>query len=332
VRADVESLKDLGSYEAFTCLEEGTRPEQHQIVRSRPDRNARYSWTKNTSPVGPREQVALIATHQLKPEEALLQLQDPETGKPVYAHSGTVYWNQFRGRWIMITVELGGTSPLGEVWYAEADTPVGPWAYARKIVTHDRYSFYNPKQDPIFDKEGGRVIFFEGTYANTFSGNPNPTPRYDYNQIMYKLDLADPRLVLPLEIHHPIGAHQLSEGFFAADRPAAGLIPVYEQTDSRGHHSLKLGDTVKPEDVRPQQENPAPVFYALPFDAPNPPRTTLLLYEFVSADGADRDYLTEIRMSGIQGYRRQDKPLCRVWCKPVTASLPEDKVPPPARE
>ena len=89
------------------------------------------------------------------------------------AHGGSVYWNDVspalgddRGG------VVGGTSMLGEVWYAEADTPVGPWVYARKVVTHDRYSFYNPKQHPMFDKEGGRMIFFEGTYTHTFSGNP----------------------------------------------------------------------------------------------------------------------------------------------------------------
>ena len=102
----------------------------------------------------------------------------------------------------MIAVEsFGSTSFLGEVWYAEADTPLGPWVYARKIVTHDKYSFYNPKQHPMFDKDGGRIIFFEGTYATTFSGNPDPTPRYDYNQIMYQLDLSDRRLALPVAIY-----------------------------------------------------------------------------------------------------------------------------------
>ena len=50
----------------------------------------------------------------------------------------------------------------------------------------------------MFDKDGGRVIFFEGTYTNMFSGNDDQTPRYNYNQIMYKLDLSDPRLRLPL--------------------------------------------------------------------------------------------------------------------------------------
>ena len=67
----------------------------------------------------------------------------------------------------------------------------------RKIVTHKEYSFYNPKQHPYFDKQGGRVIFFEGTYTTQFSGNVQKTPRYNYNQIMYTLDLAHPDLRLP---------------------------------------------------------------------------------------------------------------------------------------
>jgi hypothetical protein len=36
----------------------------------------------------------------------------------------------------------------------------GPWRYAVKVATHDRMSFYNPKQHPMFDQDGGRVIFF----------------------------------------------------------------------------------------------------------------------------------------------------------------------------
>ena len=51
--------------------------------------------------------------------------------------------------------------------------------YARKIVTHERYSFYNPKQHPFFDKEMGRIIYFEGTYAHTFS----PLPGSHYVQV-----------------------------------------------------------------------------------------------------------------------------------------------------
>jgi hypothetical protein len=193
VRADAESLKDLSRYETYTCLAEGTRASDGRLDRQA-DGMLRYRWKKNTAPVGLREQARLIASGKMKRDEALLQLQDAETGKPVAAHSGSVNWNAYRHKWIMIFGEIGGTSLLGEVWYAEASTPVGPWKQAHKIATHPDYSFYNPTQDAALDKDNGRVIFFEGTYAATFSGNTHPTPRYDYNQIMYKLDLADPRL------------------------------------------------------------------------------------------------------------------------------------------
>jgi hypothetical protein len=46
----------------------------------------------------------------------------------------------------------------------------------------------------FLDAEGGRVIYFEGTYSLEFSGNPLAPARYDYNQIMYRLDLGDQRL------------------------------------------------------------------------------------------------------------------------------------------
>ena len=78
----------------------------------------------------------------------------------------------------------------------EASAPTGPWKRAVKIVTHDRHSFYNPAQHAFFDEDGGRFIYFEGTYSHTFSGRQSRTPRYDYNQILYRLDLSDERLRL----------------------------------------------------------------------------------------------------------------------------------------
>src|SRR5207247_1022779 len=142
----------------------------------------------------PGDEAKLIAAGQIQPEEARWQLRERSSGKRVIAHAGSVAWNAYRKRWIMITVETGGTSFLGEVWYAEAESPLGPWRDAVKVATHERYSFYNPKHHPMFDQEQGRFIYFEGTYTHTFSGNPEPTPRYDYNQILYRLDLADARL------------------------------------------------------------------------------------------------------------------------------------------
>jgi hypothetical protein len=196
VAATAEAFRDVGQYECYTCLKEGSRLDEPTIDRDA-DGKARYSWKKNTPAVGPAEQAKLIRAGKLKEEESLLRLRDRDTNKPVTAHAGSVYWSDYRKRWIMIFTEHYGTSLLGEVRYAEAESPVGPWNWTVKIVTHDKYSFYNPKQHPYFDKDGGKTIFFEGTYTHTFSGNPDQTPRYDYNQIMYKLDLSDKRLSPP---------------------------------------------------------------------------------------------------------------------------------------
>ena len=194
VRATVQDFSKIENYESFTCLKEGARDKQYNRD---PKGRVRYAWQKNTPAVNQREENQLLADGVLQPAEARWQLRDRATGKPVQAHAGSVYWNDFRRRWIMLFVQTGGTSFLGEVWYAEAEHPTGPWTDAVKVVTHDKYSFYNPKQHPMFDKAGGRFIFFEGTYTHTFSGNPAQTPRYDYNQIMYMLDLADSRLTSP---------------------------------------------------------------------------------------------------------------------------------------
>jgi hypothetical protein len=109
-------------------------------------------------------------------------------------HSGTVRWNEFRQKWIIIAGRIyGEESVLGEVWYAEADQPTGPFKEAVRIASHDKQSFYNVCHHDFLDRNDGKIIFFEGTYTNEFSGNPYKTPRYHYNQILYRLDLSDPR-------------------------------------------------------------------------------------------------------------------------------------------
>ena len=200
VKADLTHLADQSSYEAFTCLAAGSRYSQ---ANAKVERDAAgklvWGWKADTDFVDGVREDELIKADQIKPDEARDQLRDVETQKAVVLHSGSINWNAWRKKWIIIAVQVLGTpSFLGEVWFAEADSPTGPWRYAKKIVTHDKYTFYNPVQHPFFDQDGGRVIYFEGTYANTFSGNPDQTPRYNYNQIMYRLDLSDPRLRPPL--------------------------------------------------------------------------------------------------------------------------------------
>jgi hypothetical protein len=317
VRANPDDLRDPKRYEAFTPLKEGSRLEKPEIDRI--DGQVRYGWKRDTLPLGMQEQSKLICAGKLKPEEMLLHLQDIDTGKPILTSSGTVCWNDYRKRWVLIVQQVMGTSLLGEIWYAEADTRLGPWVYARKIVSHDKYSFYNVKQHPYFDKRGGRVIFFEGTYATFLSGASEPTPRYDYNQIMYKLDLADPRLVLPVAVYQheqpkrfAMNQPGASIAFFALDRPIPGAIPVYQVGDR-----LYAGEPT-------EKGQMTPMFHAQPAGTEKPPPTVMPLYEFVHTNGKPRMYTTEANWSA-PGYQRSVMPLCLVWRNPLRLPLPPER-------
>lgn len=329
VPAKPAALADTDRYQAYTCLVEGSRLDEMRLDRDESGR-LRYAWRSNTPAVDQRAQQKLIAAGKARPEELLLQLRDVDSGETVLAHSGSVYWNAYRRRWVMIAVQVFGSSVLGEVWYAEADTPVGPWVYARKIVTHEKYSFYNPKQHPMFDGEGGRLVYFEGTYTHTFSGNDHPTPRYDYNQILYKLDLADPRLVLPVPIYavdagdssaalwrdgpslrnnseKPIEA---GPAFFALDRPHGDSVRVYATGPA------ECGRLVVGADKDEERAPGSLRFHALPADLKSPPAETVPLYEFVSDRGVFA-YSTRPEPPG-SGFRRSASPLCRVWRCPTS--------------
>lgn len=116
-------------------------------------------------------------------------------GKPVKPAGGSIAWNAYRKRWVTVFVEsFGKPSWLGEVWYAEADSPNGPWGPAVKVLSHANYAFYNPRLHPEFSPAESPLLLFEGTHSKTFADRPVPTPRYDYNQILYRLDLDDAKL------------------------------------------------------------------------------------------------------------------------------------------
>ncbi len=128
----------------------------------------------------------------LEPQKSLESASD---GRPVKLHSGSMAWNSFRKRWVTVFMESGGKpSAHGELWYAEAQAPTGPWSKAVKILSHDNYTFYNPRLHPEFTPADSPILIFEGTYTQEFADRPVPTPRYNYNQILYRLDLDDPAL------------------------------------------------------------------------------------------------------------------------------------------
>ena len=116
-------------------------------------------------------------------------------GKPVVPHTGSIAYNEYRKRWVTVFMQsYGKPSVFGELWYAEANSPTGPWGPAIKILSHNNYTFYNPRLHPELTAGDSPVLLFEGTYTQQFADHPLPTPRYDYNQILYRVDLDDPAL------------------------------------------------------------------------------------------------------------------------------------------
>lgn len=194
VPATSSAWLDLDQYEAFSCLANGSTLKSPTVERDADGRPV-WAWKRHTQPTAGAEEAELVKQGLLQPDETRFTLRDRDSDDPIIAHGGSVNWNNYLKQWILIAVQIGGKpSTLGEVWFARAAHPLGPWSTARRIVTHENYTFYNPKHHPFLDQGDGRLIYFEGTYSRMFSNAPAPTPRYDYNQIMYRLDLADPRL------------------------------------------------------------------------------------------------------------------------------------------
>ena len=166
------AIQDAGAYEGYAC-EANT-----------------CGWKPGAPFVdGADAERKLIADGKLRAEEARFPFIDVDTGQPANFGMGSIAWNAYRRRWIMIA------GAWGDVYYSEASAPEGPWTCAKKIAQHEHYNFYNVAHHPFFDKDGGRVIYFEGTYSADFIvRRVPPTPVYDYNQIMYRLDLGDERL------------------------------------------------------------------------------------------------------------------------------------------
>src|SRR5262249_51462702 len=103
VRATAADFARSASYQAVTCLKEGTRLGKPQIDRDAEGR-PRYAWRKDAAPLGQAEAAKLVAGGHLKSHEALVRLTDRDTGKEVRAHAGSVNWNAWRRRWVLIAV------------------------------------------------------------------------------------------------------------------------------------------------------------------------------------------------------------------------------------
>ncbi len=355
VRAEWNDLFDPTKYEAFTCLKPGARWASSEPPIERDEHGAPvWGWKADTAPVhGPAKDLAdglegdvsetpkqklfqmvkdygnreryLRSKNRLDANEGITYLRDVVTGRAIVVmHRSSLYWNAYRSKWIMLF--QGGTQPgMGKVWYAEADTLLGPWVYACRVAEHDGYSFYNVKQHPYFAEEDGRIIYFEGTYSKLFT-DKQPTPRYNYNQIMYRLDLSDSRLTLPAPVYETKRDHcrhyatgnafpdnppdSVRVPFYAIppDRAMDGTLPVCRvPTGQQGQLAVKTDSKAASEQV---------VFRALPVNAPpKKEKSTKELFEYRHRETGDRIYRTANHPpSG--NYERGSEPLCRVWTSP----------------
>jgi hypothetical protein len=213
VKANWKSLLDPAQYEGFTCLRAGSRYDKDDPPLERNDAGELvWAWKRNTPSLNRMQLHDLIESGKIESRESPVRFVDVDSGDPLALNGGSVAWNEYRRRWILIAVNAlpdriaggGGAlfdAPGGDVYFAEANAPEGPWVNAKRIATHcapdDNYDFYNPVHHPFFDQDGGRTIYFEGTLSTYFSKNRRAAPRYSYNQLMYRLDLADSRLKLP---------------------------------------------------------------------------------------------------------------------------------------
>jgi hypothetical protein len=230
---------------------------------------------------------------------------------------GRALWNPHRNRFVWIAQTVGQGSAFGELFYMEADTPMGPWVYAGKIVSHshDGYSFYNPRHHPYLSPDQGKTVYLEATYTTLLTDIKDYTPRYAYNQIMYKLDVDDARVAMPVPVYEiswpvpvglatknnlPNGEKPYQVGFFALDRGRHDVVPVY--ADGNRLNLSGSGSVA---------------FYALPATSSSSSPDVVELFEYTNAAAPDEPvYVTDDSWSQ-PGYVRSPKPLCKVWRNPM---------------
>lgn len=309
--ATPEALGDPASYEAWTPMEpDGTGAYR---LATTEDGVPDWRWRSDAPP----PDLDWVDLGYL-PESASPwhRTFEPDTGESPAVHAGTIAWNPWRGRWIHVFTEsFGSTSLIGEIWYAEGDTPVGPWSWARKVITHDNYSFYNPYFHPWFSERGTRRVLFEGTYT-AWLGSDLPTPRHDYNQFFYALDLDDAPLALPVpfygSVSGPVPRHDATADapmlFGAQDQPGEGRIAVH----------WTAAACAPDRDLDPAGDGEV-AFWALPAGTSGPGLADLV--EWTGTDGTEVWSTADLSATGASPGSPIATVWAPLWAPPVPLSL-----------
>jgi hypothetical protein len=315
VRANPDSLSDPDAFEHYSPKDQAGRIVRDEVGQ------AVYDWRPGTSPLNLTD----IATGQATADESLLgQMVSAIDGQRLNIHhNSTKGYSRHRQKYFQLLQRIGGpTSHLGDIWYSEADTPMGPWTYAVPILQHDQYTFYNPHYHMHFDGRDGRDIYFEATYTRAFAGSdaPERTARIDYNQFMYTLDLTRPEAMVPGAVYGQMDERSVMTftnrywlhgsdaspilPFMAYDRPREDLAPAwYTSAACDPARRLVVGGT--PQTV--------PVFYAVPPGSNNTNRVLVPLKEARSREGR-YEYSTNEDAPGDT--------IARVFPNPISVRLP----------
>ena len=155
-----------------------------------------YRWQTDLEPTTQQRESELLIAGEISAGQCRYRCLEAASGSSIEIHRASINWNKFLNKWLLIGNQAGdanAASRLGQVWMATADEIAGPWHTAIKIASHPNFSFYNPRQHTFFDSADGRYVYFEGTFTRTFSGSV-AIPRYEYNQLLYRLDLSNKRI------------------------------------------------------------------------------------------------------------------------------------------
>jgi hypothetical protein len=320
IAATAKALTTPTGYEAWTAIQPGT-----QTVLGGADGAASYAWRTGAS----LTTAAALASAGLGADQSLDDhVTDPVTGAHIASLSTAGTWNARRGRFVRILEQSGGTSSAaGEIWYLEGDTPMGPWVYARQILTHTAYGLLSPWVHWDLGQTDDRFVLFEGTYSKRLEAQEAPiVPRYDSNQMMYRLDVDDARLAVPLPVYDlggavpgdfvskarlPATAAAGPPTFFAPDRAMDGTVPVAWSGPSCGPRALVVGESPPT----------PPLFFAAPPGGTGRPPITLPLYDYATSDG-HHAYSIDATVASLAGYTRAAQPVAYVWPSPMRIAFP----------
>ena len=71
-----------------------------------------WGWKKDTQPLNPDQQIELENLGLMKRDESPFRLTSADDGTPIQLHAGSVNWNEYRKRYILIGVQVHVGPPM----------------------------------------------------------------------------------------------------------------------------------------------------------------------------------------------------------------------------